>query len=164
MLERRSDLWLFVFNKAPTYEEHMVLIAQELGIEPKKTTVISTAASMDNTSIKVASYNGLDVTAIVTAGIETNSGRVGDPASYDEREKKVDHKEGTINILLEINANLTEVAVTRTLVTCTEAKTAALQELMADSRYSTGLATGSGTDGTIIVSNADSEIYLTNAG
>ena len=50
------------------------------------------------------------------------------------------------------------------MVTCTEAKTAALQELMAPSRYSMGLATGSGTDGTIVVCNAESDMRLTNAG
>ncbi|MCU6396733.1 adenosylcobinamide amidohydrolase, partial [Enterobacter quasiroggenkampii] len=53
---------------------------------------------------------------------------------------------------------------TRALVTCTEAKTAALQELMAGSNYSRGIATGSGTDGTIIVCNSKSKIKLTNAG
>jgi hypothetical protein len=54
--------------------------------------------------------------------------------------------------------------LTRSLVTCTEAKTAALQELAAPSRYSRGLATGSGTDSTIIVCNSDSAITLTDAG
>lgn len=150
--------------KAPTYEEHMMIIAEDLGIDSNKTTGISTAASMNNVSIKTMSYEGLDVTAIITAGVETNGGRAGDIASFDERKKNLKHKEGTINIILEINANLTEGAVARALVTSTEAKTAALQELMADSRYSSGLATGSGTDGTIIVSNMESDIHLTNAG
>ena len=71
---------------------------------------------------------------------------------------------GTINILLFINVDLTPGALTRSLVTCTEAKTAALQELVAPSRYSNGLATGSGTDGTIIVCNPGSSIQLDNAG
>lgn len=50
------------------------------------------------------------------------------------------------------------------MVTCTEAKTAALQELLAPSRYSRGIATGSGTDGMIVICNAESDVYLTNAG
>ena len=54
--------------------------------------------------------------------------------------------------------------MTRALVTCTEAKTAALQELLAPSRYSRGLATGSGTDSTILIADAESRRYLTNAG
>ena len=41
---------------------------------------------------------------------------------------------------------------------------AAIQELLAGSNYSTGLATGSGTDQTIIVANSDSELYFEGAG
>ena len=44
------------------------------------------------------------------------------------------------------------------------AKTAAIQELLAPSRYSHGIATGSGTDGTILIANPLSSTYLTNAG
>ncbi|MDO9574367.1 MAG: adenosylcobinamide amidohydrolase [Candidatus Contubernalis sp.] len=152
--------------KAPTYEEHMELIADELGLNSDTTAGIGTAASMDNVSIKVESYNGLSVTAVVTGGVEVNGGRAGDPSSYDERKELAESKktQGTINIILEINVDLTPAALTRALVTCTEAKTAALQELMAPSRYSTGLATGSGTDGTILICNGDSPFLLTNAG
>jgi adenosylcobinamide amidohydrolase len=150
--------------KAPTYAEHMTLIAEELGLDPEYTAGITTAASMDKVAIKVERYKDITVTAIVTGGVEVNGGRVGDPASYDERDGKIRTKHGTINIILEINANLSAFTLTRALVTCTEAKTAALQELMAGSNYSTGIATGSGTDGTIIISNVDSPAHLTDAG
>ena len=52
----------------------------------------------------------------------------------------------------------------KTAISCAEAKVAALQELMASSRYSGGLATGSGTDGIIVVCNPESENVLTDAG
>ena len=42
---------------------------------------------------------------------------------------------GTINILLFFNVDLSRGALARALVTCTEAQTAALQELLAPSRY-----------------------------
>lgn len=151
--------------KAPTYSEHMYLIAEELGLDPKETAGISTAASMENLSIKSESFDEVTVTAIVTGGVEVNGGRVGDPASYYEKNCKVEMiKHGTINIILVIDGNLPPETMTRALVTCTEAKTAALQELMAGSNYSRGIATGSGTDGTIIVCNSKSKIKLTNAG
>jgi len=151
--------------KAPTYEEHMRIVAGELGLDPDFTTGIGTAASMENVSIKTETYGKLTVTAIVTGGVEVNGGRVGDPASYCENEvKQEQEKHGTINIILFIDGDLPEGIIARVLVTCTEAKTAALQELMAGSNYSHGLATGSGTDGTIIICNADSPIKLTNAG
>lgn len=152
--------------RAPTYKEHMALVAKEdLGLDPKRVCGLGTAASMDNVSIKSESYDDFTVTAIVTGGIEVNGGRVGDPASWHEKQgKAVEVKPGTINIILFIDADLTEGALVRALVTCTEAKTAAIQELLASSRYSMGLATGSGTDGTIVISNAQSDVKLTDAG
>ncbi|WP_077368249.1 adenosylcobinamide amidohydrolase [Anaerosalibacter sp. Marseille-P3206] len=151
--------------KAPTYEEHMYLVAEELGLNPKKTAGISTAASMDNVSIKTERYRDITVTAIVTGGIEVNAGRVGDPTTLYENQGKFETiKAGTINIILVIDADLTPGAITRAVVTCTEAKTAAIQELLEGSKYSRGIATGSGTDGTIIVSNSKSKVKLTEAG
>jgi len=154
--------------RAPTHAEHMALIASEIGLDPTTTVGISTAAQMENVSIKSESHQEIIVTAIVTGGVETNGGRVGDPASWDELERIKSAAQanvgGTINIIVHINVDLSPGALARTLVTCTEAKTAALQELIAPSRYSMGLATGSGTDSTIIVANADSDITLTNAG
>ncbi|MCL1879942.1 MAG: adenosylcobinamide amidohydrolase [Actinomycetia bacterium] len=151
---------------APTYQEHVILLARRLGLDPDTASGITTAAQMENVAIKSKSYKDLTVTAIVTGGVEVNGGRAGDPAAWDEfsEEALVQPGHGTINIILHINMDLSEGALVRSLVTCTEAKTAALQELMAPSRYSMGLATGSGTDGTIIVANADSPVRLENAG
>ena len=150
---------------ADTYEEHLVKMAGELGLDPETTAGMSTSASMENVSIRTERCRDTAVTAVVTGGIEINGGRAGDPASWDEAEGKiVPVRPGTINILLFFNVDLSRGALARALVTCTEAKTAALQELLAPSRYSMGLATGSGTDGTIVVCNAESPVCLTDAG
>ena len=151
--------------RAPTYEEHMALVAAEIGLEPETAAGMSTAASMENVSIQSECYRDVTVTAIVTGGIEVNGGRVGDPASWhEENGKSVPVTLGTINVILDISTDLTPGALTRAAVTCTEAKTAALQELLAPSRYSMGIATGSGTDDTIIVCNAESDVRLSRAG
>lgn len=152
--------------RAGTYREHMELLAAEdLGLDMRYCTGLSTAASMDNVSIQTMKYDDFSVTAIVTGGIRTNAGRIGDPAVWHEKaEVSYPVLPGTINIILCIDADLSEGALARALVSCTEAKTAAIQELLAPSRYSRGLATGSGTDGTIVVCNAESPVYLTNAG
>jgi hypothetical protein len=71
---------------------------------------------------------------------------------------------GTINIMLVLDCDLPAGALTRALVTCTEAKTAAIQELLAGSNYSNGLATGSGTDQTIIVANPERDLYFETTG
>lgn len=148
---------------ADTYEEHMRLVSERLGLDPTQVVGMDTAAQMDNVAIVERTYRTLTVTAIVTAGIEENGGRAGDVADYYEPDYTA-HYHGTINIMLLIDGNLGEATLARALVTATEAKTAAIQELLAASCYSEGLATGSGTDQTIIVSNRESSLVFTDAG
>ncbi|MDU2066089.1 MAG: adenosylcobinamide amidohydrolase [Sporomusaceae bacterium] len=151
--------------RAGTYVEHMKIIAAEADLRPEQTTGMGTAAQMENAAVVVKTYQELVVTAIATAGVEGNGGRVGDPAGhYNPGQVTGTHKSGTINIFLHIDADMPPGTLARALVTCTEAKTAALQELMVGSLYSTGLATGSGTDQTVIVANPDSSLYFEGAG
>lgn len=150
---------------AATYLDYLGSVAGTLGFNPGQVTGMGTAASMTNVAIQTESYQSLTVTAIVTGGVEGNGGRAGDPADYFNPGKRTTlHKPGTINIMLVIDADIPQGKVARALVTCTEAKTAALQELMAGSRYSTGLATGSGTDQTIVITNPGSSLYLEDTG
>ncbi|MDR1050790.1 MAG: adenosylcobinamide amidohydrolase [Deltaproteobacteria bacterium] len=53
---------------------------------------------------------------------------------------------GTINTLLFVNRPLSPGALTRSVMTAAEAKTAALVEINVNSRFSPSLATGTGTD------------------
>ncbi|SDE10680.1 adenosylcobinamide amidohydrolase [Sporomusa acidovorans] len=150
---------------ATTYLGYLQDVARSLGLDPGRVTGMGTAASMDNVAIQTESYKTLTVTAIVTGGVEGNGGRAGDPATYfNPGEKTTLHKPGTINIMLVIDADIPPATMARALVTCTEAKTAALQELMAGSKYSSGLATGSGTDQTMIITNPGSSLYLEDSG
>ncbi len=133
-------------------------LCEPLGIEPDRCAIMSTAANMNNAALVKERFHGLEVGAVVTAGVETNAGRAGDPASVMEKEdgfinlkdqgNKI--KEGTINIMLFIGHALTKAAIVRAVITATEAKSAALQELSINSRYSNGLATGTGTDQIIV--------------
>jgi adenosylcobinamide hydrolase len=140
-----------------------VLWLEKIGLDPARTSGIGTAADMKNAAVVSAKYEELSVAAVVTGGIERNAGRVGDPASYYKPEK-IEMRPGTINIMLFIDCNMPAGTLARALVTCTEAKSAAIQELLEGSCYSTGIATGSGTDQTIIVANTDSKLYLDDAG
>lgn len=151
--------------KAPDYEGHLRIVSAELGVDPAQATGMATAASMDNIAIAEERFGQLTVTALVTGGVEVNGGRAGDPAEYYQPiEKAVLDQPGTINILLYIDADLTPGALTQALAACTEAKASALQELMAGSNYSSGLATGSGTDSTIIVANPAAAMVVEKAG
>ena len=124
-------------------------VCDEVGLNPEETALMSTAAEMQYAAVEEESSEDLSVLAVVTAGVEGNAGRAGDPARYDEKDGKwgkVQPISGTINTMLLVNCPLTEAAIVRAVATMTEAKSAALEELSVGSRYSTGQATGTGTD------------------
>ena len=151
-------------NGDGSVQQYLNGVARNLGLDPETATGLITRADMNNTVIVTESFRDLTVTAIVTAGIDRNGGRAGDPASYYENGNSVEPVGGTINTILLINANLPEYTMTRAVMTATEAKAAALQQLMARSIYSTGIATGSGTDMIVIVADPCSSQHLSNAG
>lgn len=151
--------------KGKTLCEHYEVIARECKLPPEKTTGMGTAALMENVAIVAQSFEKLQVTAIVTGGIDVNGGSAGDLARYNEFAKKpINIPPGTINIFLLIDAKLPAGVLTRAMVTATEAKSVALRELAAPSLYSEEPATGSGTDSTIVVGNLESEVVLHGAG
>ncbi|NLI61944.1 MAG: adenosylcobinamide amidohydrolase [Methanosarcinaceae archaeon] len=152
-------------------------ICENESIDISDATGLITAASVKNSAISYIKYGGgnkgsgnndygsFSVTCIATAGVDVNGGRAGDPASYYENSGKF-VQFGTINIFLIIEATLTEYAMVKSIITATEAKTTVLQELLAPSKYSDGLATGSGTDGIIVASfkEKSGKTKLTDAG
>ncbi len=145
-------------------EEYLRIISRGMGLDPERTSGLLTGASMKNVTITTRSFRGLEVTAVITGGIEVNGGRAGDPASYYQEDSRYEPIGGTINIILLIGASLPEFAMTRVLMTVTEAKSVVLQQLMASSRYSDGIATGSGTDMIAVVADGSSPLELTDAG
>ena len=131
-------------------------VCEPLGVPPEKAVMMGTAANMHFAAIVSRSFEDLEVTAVVTGGVESNAGRAGDPASVVEtpegffRLVNGRREPGTINIMLLISKPMTDGALTRCIILATEAKTVALQELAVNSRYSPGLATGTGTDQMIV--------------
>ena len=150
--------------RGSTYAEHIRILSSELGLDSDLSCGISTGAYAENVAIVSKKYRNTEVTAVVTAGIDVNGGRAGDPANWHEADTGYIHIPGTINIMLFFNNNLTDGAICRALITCTEAKSAAVSELAVPSCYSNSLATGSGTDGVIIVSDQSDKLTLTDAG
>ncbi len=159
-----------LFRLAP--QAHQKMICEPHGLPAAKCAAMGTAANMHHAAFVTEKFRELKVTAVVTGGVETNAGRAGDPASVMENpdgfEKLPPAHEipgpGTINIMLFISRPLTEAALVRTIMTATEAKTAALQELAVNSRYSDGLATGTGTDQIITAAPDRKGFRLTWAG
>lgn len=154
------ELWKKVCQELKTKEEVGGIVylrkiktslAENLGISPALIADLGTAADMDNLAIVTKEYKPYVVTALVTAGAKTNALRAGaDEGSYIEHSEE---KPGTVNIILLFNAVLTEAAMARAVITATEAKTAAFQDLNVPSSYTKGIqATGTGTDSIIVVS------------
>jgi adenosylcobinamide amidohydrolase len=160
---------LKVITESPV--DYLKSVCEKYGFSPEKRALFGTAANMNYASVESLEYQGLKVVTISTGGVKTNAGRVGDPSTIYEKEGKfistvgeVDEPCGTINSIIIINKKLTHGAMVRSLVTAAEAKAAALQELAVNSRYSCGLATGTGTDQIGIASMLTGEIPLTSAG
>ncbi|KAF1078149.1 adenosylcobinamide amidohydrolase [Methanogenium sp. MK-MG] len=145
-------------------DAYLRLTAVRLGFDPDRSTGMLTKADMCNAAVATHTFRALTVTAIVTGGIEVNGGRAGDPASFYEENGDFGDLGGTINTLLLISASLPPETMTRVVMTAAEAKATVLQELMAPSCYSTGIATGSGTDMITVVSDPSHPLCLTNAG
>lgn len=121
----------------------------EIQLEPGVVAMMGTAANMNYAALVAAEDSAVQVTAIVTAGVQCNAACAGDPAAWRETEsgwESLVHIGGTVNTILLINSSLTEAALARAVMTMTEAKSAALQRLAVRSLYSQEIATGAGTD------------------
>jgi adenosylcobinamide hydrolase len=141
-------------------------VCDELGLEPSKTAVMGTAANMNYVAITTENDADVEVTAIVTAGVQTNAVCAGDPASWRETSEgitKVAAVAGTINTMLLLNRPMTAGALARAVVTMTEGKSAALQRLAVPSCYSSDLATGTGTDQFCVAAPLGGDRPLTSA-
>ena len=141
-------------------------VCDEVGVPRDATAVMGTAANMNYVAIATDEDAGLTVSAIVTAGVQTNAACAGDPASWRETAQgfsKVAMPAGTINTILLLNKAMTAPALTRAIVTMTEGKSAALQRLAVPSCYSADLATGTGTDQFCVAAPLGGDAPLTSA-
>ena len=125
--------------------------------DPDSTAFLMTGADMDHVAMATQTYKDLKITALVTAGVSSNAMRMGkDTGSY--------YEPGTINVILLSNMKLSQRAMTRAIITATEAKTAVMEDIDIRSTYNPAkyAATGTGTDNVLVVSGDGPE--LTNAG
>ncbi|GAB6094871.1 hypothetical protein JCM14469_11230 [Desulfatiferula olefinivorans] len=132
-------------------------LCRVIGKDPEKSVFLFTGADMDHLSVKTERFKTMTVTALVTAGVRGNAMRMGtDSGDYFEP--------GTINVIVLSNMALSVRAMTRAIITATEAKTAALWDLDVRSSYAplSASATGTGTDN-ILVAPGDGAL-IDNAG
>ncbi|WDP84827.1 MAG: adenosylcobinamide amidohydrolase [Desulfobacter sp.] len=113
---------------------------------PDHTSLLMTGADMDHLAVRTQTFKEMQVTALVTAGVVSNAVRMAeDEGRY--------YEPGTINIILLTNMKLSPRAMTRAIISATEAKSALLQDLDIRSAYSGQVngATGTGTDNVLVV-------------
>ncbi len=108
-----------------------------------------TAASMNSLRIEQACVEGIDITVLVTTGIN-NARRAGDKADVQEILGTTEQV-GTINLILICSARLTDAAMLEAVMVATEGKAAALQDANILSPVSRLVATGTGTDAIAVV-------------
>ena len=140
-------------------EHYHGVVCAEINLPPDEVALMGTAANMNYAVLRSETFEDISVVALVTAGVQGNAARAGDPAVWHEREdgwSKLNPHNGTINTMLLFDWPLTPAAQARAVVTMTEAKTVALLELATPSLYSEGLATGTGTDQFCVAAPLDS--------
>lgn len=117
-----------------------------LNLNEKSVSLLFTGADMDNLTITEKKFKKIKVISLVTAGVRGNALKL-------SKDNGGFYEPGTINIILMTNMKLTKRAMTRAVITATEAKSAALSDMDIRSSYSPlkHQATGTGTDNIIVV-------------
>lgn len=139
--------WAIEFRQG--FEKWKAHTLKTIGKSASNSCLLFTGANMKNLSVQKARFKDMTVFALVTAGVESNAMRM----SVDEG---LFYEPGTINIILLTNRKLTPRAMARAIITATEAKTAAMQDLDIRSSFSPvkSQATGTGTDEVLVVEGA----------
>jgi len=114
-----------------------------------------TAASMDSFRMAKEVQQGIDIIVLVTTGI-SNARRAGDVAEY-RNVLPVVSDVGTINIICLTSAGMMPAAMIEAVMTVTEARAAALQNLGIKSPISNQTATGTGTDCIAVAADPQAE-------
>ena len=121
--------------------------AKKLGLSEHFVGMV-TAAAVEKFAL-VSKKDG-DLAVSVTATAVDPEGVTCSHAESAGENIEVEEITGTINIMVVIDGNPTESCLVSTVLTATEAKTAALWELDIRSRYSGDVATGTITDAIIV--------------
>jgi adenosylcobinamide amidohydrolase len=124
-------------------------VCREIGVVAADAAIMGTAANMNYVALANEADDDVEVTAVVTAGVEGNATTAGEASTWRETRdgmQKVPAYAGTINTIVLISRPLTRAALARAVMTMTEGKSAALQRLAVPSKLHIDLATGTGTD------------------
>ncbi len=127
------------------YENEIIKIKSKYQLD-KSLVVLLTAVKMENAVILEEKCDKIDVLMIVTAGI-TNSCSPADPPLdlYKISDSELNIEQGTINIIIVINAKAPQYLPSNLFISVTEAKSFVLQKHNIKTKYGSP-ATGTSTD------------------
>jgi adenosylcobinamide hydrolase len=117
-----------------------------------------TAACVQNFALASKREDGVGVSVIATAA--DNEGNTCNYSESSGEEIKTKVIEGTINIIVVIDGHPTESCLVSSIITATEAKTAAMLELDIRSRYSGDAATGTITDAIVAAETGRGDLIV----
>ena len=150
-------------DEIPTIEQTFVKACRDNQLTGRFVGLM-TAASMKSFRFSTKKFGDFSMVCAVTAGL-ANARRIGDTADfYETTVEKL--PAGTINIVFATNAPLSATAQLEAFALITEAKTAACYDANILSFKSNKMATGTGTDATVVASaiEADNDLLIPYCG
>ncbi|XUX00051.1 MAG: adenosylcobinamide amidohydrolase [Dehalogenimonas sp.] len=152
-----NELGLFMHDQSKShfyyYGQLLADVLEEFAISIEDTAFLSTGVQMRNLAYSVERYEELWVACFCTAGVKNNALRIGKDAAVGMDRNGVFKSFGTICHVVVSNASFDHGALVSSMITVTEAKNVALQEMdIRSSKHPEWLATGTGTDQIIVAS------------
>lgn len=126
---------------------YMQEICLQQGYAPATTVGLMTAAKVTHASVMEEQGDGFSLLCVTTAGTG-NAARAGLPRQVFSAYETL--KPGTINTIIVLDGKLAEAAVWNAVITATEAKCAALDDLRVIDKETDRVATGTTTDAVAI--------------
>lgn len=124
---------------------------EKIGLLAEECVGMMTAAHVKDAAVEYEVKKPLSVTAIATAGTSNAMAAGGTPPPF------AFGGVGTINIILLIDGNLTEGGMVNAVITATEAKTMALQDLQIKDVFTGEPASGTSTDAVVVTATGKGE-------
>jgi adenosylcobinamide hydrolase len=144
-------------------QEYCSSLLRRHNLDPQTSLQLTGAAVVRCGGLSCEDAGGVPVTVVASAGVRHNAVCAGDQASYEENANNefVPIAPGTINVTVFVQARLEPAVLPRLFTVVAEAKADLLRERQVRSCYSSRIATGTGTDSTIVVSDSDASRRLT---
>ncbi|WP_326112141.1 adenosylcobinamide amidohydrolase [Paenibacillus macquariensis] len=143
-IDRIANIYVDRFYECSHPEKDVEKLFQEWGYPLESTAGLLTAVRLAYTSVSEEDGEDASVFCCTTAGV-SNGARAG-----SERTTFPVYQPGTINIMLMIDARMTQAAMVNAVITAVEAKTAALADLGIRDAENGLVATGTTTDAIVL--------------